>query len=200
MAGGNCGDRGWMLLPPVDGEGELLRKYERAIKKCASYWSSRISWMSYDEVYAEVQLGALSAFRTFDPSHRCVMATWLFMKVNGRLSHLCRAYSRGKRLQTESLDAFQMYDGRENCKPKRLSEIVPSPLRTEGPAIAKVICKQALGLLDPKNRDLVRLYYLEEWDQVEAARSLGVSQMHVSRRIRDAINRIRSVMVGAEGG
>jgi RNA polymerase sigma-B factor len=43
-----------------------------------------------------------------------------------------------------------------------------------------------LATLDERDRTIVRLYYREELTQAEIGRRLGLSQMHVSRLLRQA--------------
>ena len=55
---------------------------------------------------------------------------------------------------------------------------------------------QTLGLLSEDDRDLLRLYFLEEHTQTEIAEQLGCSQMQVSRLLAQAIRRLRKHIVG----
>jgi RNA polymerase sigma-B factor len=51
--------------------------------------------------------------------------------------------------------------------------------------------------LPDRERDIVRMRYLDELTQDEIAERVGVSQMHVSRLLRRAIDRMRSQLVEA---
>jgi RNA polymerase sigma-B factor len=63
-----------------------------------------------------------------------------------------------------------------------------------------------LGLLSPRERDVLRLRFEEDMTQAEVGAVVGVSQMQVSRIIRRAIGRLRTVAdrptaaVGADSG
>jgi RNA polymerase sigma-B factor len=48
-----------------------------------------------------------------------------------------------------------------------------------------------LDTLNERDRTLIRLYYAEELTQAEIGRRLGYSQMHVSRLLRQALERLR---------
>ena len=48
-----------------------------------------------------------------------------------------------------------------------------------------------LDTLDERDRTIIRLYYKEELTQAEIGRRLGYSQMHVSRLLRQAVERLR---------
>jgi RNA polymerase sigma-B factor len=52
--------------------------------------------------------------------------------------------------------------------------------------------EQALGELDERDREVVRLYFFEEWSQVDIAAHFGVSQMQVSRWIAASLRRLGS--------
>ena len=48
-----------------------------------------------------------------------------------------------------------------------------------------------LDTLDERDRTIIQLYYKEEMTQAEIGRRLGYSQMHVSRLLRQAVERLR---------
>jgi RNA polymerase sigma-B factor len=51
-----------------------------------------------------------------------------------------------------------------------------------------------LGMLAERAREIVRMRYYEDLSQAEIARRLGISQMHVSRILRDALARLRALI------
>jgi RNA polymerase sigma-B factor len=52
----------------------------------------------------------------------------------------------------------------------------------------------AMGALDPRKQWILRKRYFDEWSQSEVGRSLGISQMHVSRLEREALRELKRVM------
>jgi RNA polymerase sigma-B factor len=54
----------------------------------------------------------------------------------------------------------------------------------------------ALGMLAERPREIVRMRYYEDLSQAEIARRLGISQMHVSRILREALARLRMLVSG----
>jgi RNA polymerase sigma-B factor len=54
----------------------------------------------------------------------------------------------------------------------------------------------ALARLPDRAREVVRLRFYEDLSQAEIARRLGISQMHVSRVLRDALVRLRGMIAG----
>ena len=62
---------------------------------------------------------------------------------------------------------------------------------TEIPAtVDRVMLESLLSTLDPRSRLVLRLYYEQDLTQAEIGRRLGYSQMHVSRLLRNAIERL----------
>jgi RNA polymerase sigma-B factor len=68
-------------------------------------------------------------------------------------------------------------------------------LGAEDPAIQKaetrIAWRQVIDELKPRLRDVIRLRYYQNMTQQQAAERLGVSQMHVSRLERRALDRLR---------
>jgi RNA polymerase sigma-B factor len=56
--------------------------------------------------------------------------------------------------------------------------------------------RQSLGLLSEDDRDLLKLYFLDELTQAEIAEQIGCSQMQVSRLLARSIRRLRKHIVG----
>lgn len=52
----------------------------------------------------------------------------------------------------------------------------------------------ALRTLPERPREIVRLRFFEDLSQAEIARRLGISQMHVSRILREALTRLRALI------
>jgi RNA polymerase sigma-B factor len=51
----------------------------------------------------------------------------------------------------------------------------------------------ALRALPPRERQILRMRFVEDMTQLEIGRRLGISQMHVSRLMRRALARLRAV-------
>jgi RNA polymerase sigma-B factor len=60
-----------------------------------------------------------------------------------------------------------------------------------------VLLDRALKALPPRERDLVRLRFEEDMSQSEIGRKLGISQMHVSRLLRRALERMEAIATEA---
>jgi RNA polymerase sigma-B factor len=98
----------------------------------------------------------------------------------------------------------------ETCHPCSLDMLVQRPesdaptmleqcFGEEDPALARVetsvACRQALALLDPRLRAVIRLRYYQNLTQAQAAKRLGVSQVQVSRLERRALHQLHDEFV-----
>jgi RNA polymerase sigma-B factor len=65
----------------------------------------------------------------------------------------------------------------------------------------KEVLEQAMAHLTPRERQIMALRFIDQLPQTEVAKRLGISQMHVSRLQRAAVERLRSDLaaVTAEG-
>jgi RNA polymerase sigma-B factor len=59
-----------------------------------------------------------------------------------------------------------------------------------GQAFERAALESLIETLDDRDRTIVRLYYQHELTQAQVGRRLGYSQMHVSRLLRQATERL----------
>jgi len=100
----------------------------------------------------------------------------------------------GRAYSLASLDA-EMQDG-DDDHGTALSESVGA----EDPVLEsledRATLDAALARLPDRAREVIRLRFYEDLSQAEIARRLGISQMHVSRVLRDALARLRVMIAG----
>lgn len=107
----------------------------------------------------------------------------------------------------EEADVLEVLNAEEVRMPSSLDAVDPtSQLQTEqvvGRNDAgflwienRTALQQTLGMLSEDDRELLRLYFIEEHTQTEIAERLGCSQMQVSRLLARAIRRLRKHIVG----
>jgi RNA polymerase sigma-B factor len=77
----------------------------------------------------------------------------------------------------------------------RLSTVDPGYARVED----RDLFERVAGLLDARSRLVLELYYTEELSQQQIGERLGVSQMQVSRILRQAIDRARRQIADPDG-
>jgi DNA-directed RNA polymerase specialized sigma24 family protein len=56
-----------------------------------------------------------------------------------------------------------------------------------------------MTVITPREREVLRLRFIEDLTQAEIGKRIGVSQMQVSRIIRQALARLRSYATALEG-
>jgi RNA polymerase sigma-B factor len=87
-----------------------------------------------------------------------------------------------------SLDAEVGSDGDVN---DRLQDLLGGPDERLQAIVEYAGLHGALAELDSRKEWILRRRYFDEWTQVEVSRELGVSQMHVSRLEREALDELR---------
>lgn len=60
--------------------------------------------------------------------------------------------------------------------------------------VDKIDLKEAMGTLNKREQMIIRLFYFESCSQTKIAERLGISQMHVSRLLRQAIKNLSRLM------
>ncbi len=102
------------------------------------------------------------------------------------------ALEAGRAYTPASLDAerSEEEDGRAGALAEALGREDPHIERLED----RTTIEWALGRLSDREREIVMLRFSKQLPQSEIARRLGVSQMHVSRLQRAAIDRLRALM------
>jgi RNA polymerase sigma-B factor len=91
-----------------------------------------------------------------------------------------------------SLDAHLGADDAENHE--RLTDV----LGREDVRLEQIVNReplwQAMEVLEPRKRWILRRRYLDDWSQSEVGRAMGISQMHVSRLEREALGELKQVL------
>jgi RNA polymerase sigma-B factor len=64
----------------------------------------------------------------------------------------------------------------------------------------RVLIDEALDVLRPRDQEILRLRFAEDMTQTEISKRVGVSQMQISRIIRESINRLRIEIERRPGG
>ena len=103
---------------------------------------------------------------------------------------ILEAYEASPAQQTVPLDAPAGGDegGDAQSLVDRLGRADPNLERVE----VKDLLGSAMEHLSPREREIVYLRFIEELPQSEVAKRLGISQMHVSRLQRAAVEQLRS--------
>lgn len=118
----------------------------------------------------------------------------LSMDTGVPLDDVVEALEVGRAYSLASLDA----DGPEGEGDQ------PVPLGGADPALEQLedraAVQGALAALSPRSRRVVYMRFFEDLSQAEIARRLGISQMHVSRLLRQALATLRAMMRDVQAG
>ncbi|MFN4179302.1 MAG: SigB/SigF/SigG family RNA polymerase sigma factor [Armatimonadota bacterium] len=101
--------------------------------------------------------------------------------------------------ETLSLEQEVMTD--EDDKPQPLEELVTI---AEDEAMEKwhkrQLLEDAMRVLDERERKIVEMRFYDDLTQTQIAQKLGISQMHVSRLLRRALQKMKAHLKGTERG
>ena len=137
-------------------------------------------------------IGLLKAARRFDPARRVPFAAFAVPTIVGELRHHVRdgawpvRVPRGVRRRESDLRrpasvAVPLAESGELVAPDELAE-------TEN----RLLVASLLGGLETRERTIVSRYFFSGWSQARIGRELGISQIHVSRLLRGALETMRA--------
>ncbi|MDX6716818.1 MAG: polymerase sigma-B factor [Baekduia sp.] len=117
---------------------------------------------------------------------------------NGLTARLRRAPTHAELAQAVGVDVervAQALQARDAARPVALDGEAPDrPAAARGDtdaAEARLLLEAGWDILDERERRLLELRYREDFSQRQIARELGLSQAHVSRLLRAALDRLR---------
>ena len=159
---------------------------------------------------------ALEAFLAADPLGRRLAGGWHVRLDFARrwgsvaeLAHLPEIAQRTDLAVDEVLQAIEAGGARTSSELESPREDTPTAapraeLVTWDPGFDlsehRTDLAEALEVLDPRERELLHLRYVEERSQQEIGEMLGLSQSYVSRVLRSSLARLRAVMDDGHGG
>jgi RNA polymerase sigma-B factor len=108
--------------------------------------------------------------------------------LNSDVESVAEALTLGRAYNTASLDAPVSQDDREGDTIMDLQADENSPI--EG-LEDKILLQRAIGNLKQQQQEILKLRFNEGKTQTEIAETIGVSQMHVSRLLRRAVEDLR---------
>jgi RNA polymerase sigma-B factor len=111
------------------------------------------------------------------------------------VSELARATAASEESIVEAIEAGQGYRSASLDAPAVGGATLGDILATEDSAVALVeersVIEPALALLPPRNREIVKLRFIDGLTQSEIASRIGISQMHVSRLLATSLAQLR---------
>jgi RNA polymerase sigma-B factor len=157
-------------------------------------------------------LALLRAVEGFDPARDVAFSSYAVPTITGALKRHYRDYGWSVRVPRElqelamriqrSSDAAAAATGEAPTAAQvarqagvSVEKVIEAreaqqALHADRGAFDRVLLESLLEALDERERTIVRLYHLEELTQSEIGRRLGLSQMHISRLLRQATDKL----------
>jgi len=193
---------------------QLVEDHRWIALRCARRFEGRGEPL--DDLIQVAQLGVLKAVERFDPEHGAAFPSFamptvmeLHVSLGRAVERLNHALGRQPTVEElaeelrvtpddilEALDAGAAYRTAPLTRPEDDSDREPGVLGAEDGELAQVDSRMAvrrlLDTLPPRERTLVYLRFFGSLTQQEIAERLGMSQVHVSRLLRQCMNQLQS--------
>ncbi len=147
-----------------------------------------------EDLVQEAKLGAIKAYRTYDPTKNVKLITHIYNYINFYLSHYTRydtglikipkaAFSDVSKIpEIVDSEVFQENYINEKCK---------NSLNTDNSVINKILTSEYLSILTEKEKNILNLIYIEGYTSKEVANIYGVSRQFANLTANKAINKIK---------
>ncbi len=197
------------IIQPTIVNGVLIDDYWELVASEAQRMCARIgATIELDELISIGTIGLIEAAKRFDRSRGTVFATYARYRIRGRMFDGIGAIS-----------GIPRKTWRKNCHDRRLGIPVPFichlPFRDDraddqpdcsnanhdnpsSPRFEATSFDQELRLLPPIEATLIRLVFFEGRSICDAARRLGISTSHSSRKTQQAIASLRKILAQQE--
>jgi RNA polymerase sigma-B factor len=172
-----------------DAREQLVRAHRLLVEALARRFVSDVE--SLEDLCQVGVIGLLKALDRFDPERGVPFPAFAVPTILGELRHHVRDRAwpvrvprRVRRLEVElrrpARVAVPLADGAQLAAPDRLAE-----------SENRLLVESLLRRLGGRERTIVGRYYFTGCSQAQIARDLGISQIHVSRLLRSALETMR---------
>ena len=192
----------------MDAWGTLLARHEGRLRPVVSFrLAARLRGrIDVADVMQEAFIAATERRAEFFGQSGQSLFLWLRWMVGNTLMGLHRHH-----LGVQMRDAGrEMASGRhlegageENTRAALVAELtcgVIGPATAAGRAEVKARLNEALGRMDPADREVVALRHYEQLTSAEAAQVLGIQERAASKRYLRALGRLRELLADMPGG
>ena len=176
-------------------EEKILKQFNKLIMKHSHYVFKRYHGKyALEDLVQEAKLGAIKAYRTFDPNKNVKLITHIYNYIGFYLSHYTRydtglikipnaAFSDSRKIpEIVDSEVFQENYINEKCK---TSSVIDSTV------INKLLTEEYLSILTEKEKNIINLIYLEGYTFKEVASIYGVSRQFANLTANKALNKIK---------
>lgn len=169
-------------------EQHLVEEYSMMAFKLISVWYEKYPFLGYDDIHDRCIQSLINAARVYDPE-KGNFSTLLYRVVERRMINGVRDLNAKKRKGiVVSMQAKLIDDG------SQYEELIGIDDNYE--FINKDLISYAYSFLSERELSIIKMAYIENITQQEIADRLSISQVHVSRVARKAIQKLRKEMAG----
>jgi RNA polymerase sporulation-specific sigma factor len=203
-------------------EAPLAEENLGLVHLCANRFRGR--GIEYDDLYGAGCVGLVKAAKAFDCDRGVKFSTYAVPVILGEIKRLFRDGGTVKVSRSVKELSLKITSLRENFTVKEGREPTVSELAElsgedceaviealnaddsggqldlpvdppDGEIIDRLSLRQVIGVLSPKDRQLIYLRYFQNKTQVETARQLGMTQVQVSRREKKILGQMREELI-----
>ena len=159
---------------------ELVRSHLPLVRAMARRYARRRE--EFDDLVQAGSVGLVKAATRFDPSRGVAFATFVTPTVEGEIRRQLRDRRKGTTAARDpvTLDAEEA-DAESATDPESLAT-----------SEYRLLLAGGMRTLDPRERRIVFLRFHADMTEREIARSVGISQAHVSRLLEGALAKLRT--------
>lgn len=176
-----------------DARERLVRRYLPLVRGLARRHARRGE--SVDDLVQVGTIGLIAALDRFDPRRGSDFLPFAVSYVAGEIKRHLRDRSSTIRVPRR-VQALDVEAAERARSPVSLSEdpdsAPPGDADLFEVVAARVLVAAGARALDPRERQIVLLHHFEGLSQTEVARRVGISQIHVSRLYRRALEKLRA--------
>ncbi len=163
------------------GEDDIVEKYKLIIFKIAKKLTNEGVGVEFDELVQRGYLALLEAVNNFKQTRRNKFTTYLYPCVEGVM--------RGKPVRGFTVSLNDEF-GRGDDKGE-LIDFIPAPGRSPEDEVFSTEIAKALAILPHRERDVMRLRYIEDMTLEETGKALGFRKQRAEQIEKQAIDRLR---------
>lgn len=176
-------------------EENMLKQYNKLIFKHAHFVFKRYHGKYLlEDLIQEAKLGAIKAYRTYDPSKNVKLITHIYNYINFYLSHYTR-YDTGiiKIPKTAFSDITKIPEivDSEIFQENYINEKCKNSLQIDLTVENKILTEKYLSILSEKEQNILSMIYFEGYTFKEVASIYGVSRQFANMTANKALCKIK---------
>jgi len=190
-------------------EAEVVKKYRPFVVKTAKLFDGH--GVSQEDLIQEGLLAVVVAHRAWKPNEGSNMMTWIYYPVRNAMSHAVRRQKQlgmsmrgGRGRKKEVVDLLYLdadielpLGGTTTAHEFVSSEnALNGNESTERDVFALAMLPDAVAQLEPREREVIRLRYVDELTLEEAGLKIGRTRQRVEQIEKDALYKLRQIMKG----